>query len=168
LARAHLLGSKCVDLGLWQPESWVQKITLEKVTVTTVVPTQIFDLVQKKLAAPATLKFLIVGGDYLSAHLERMALDLGWPIIRTFGMTEVCSQLASTTAPGDADLKVLPIHQVKTDENELLLIKSSALFTLQFKYKEKLLINYAEQFCDPAGFYRTSDMARLNQDVIIP
>lgn len=164
LTRAHVLKSGFVDLGGWGPLEWSRK--LSTVTVTTVVPTQVFDLVQLKLRAPAHLKFLIVGGDYLGLELEKRAIDLGWPVIRTFGMTEVCSQLASGRKPGEK-MEVLPIHEVKTREGRLL-VKSMSLFTMQFKLKGKMEIIYASDLCDEDGFYKTNDLAEIEGPTITP
>lgn len=156
VARAFALGSRLVDLGNWVPLTWRNTLELEGVTITTVVPTQIYDLVQQKLRAPNCLRFLVVGGDFLPQELEKRALDLGWPIIRTFGMTEVCSQLASAKAPGGV-LSVLPIHQIKTDPEGRLLVKSDSLFTLEFKCKESLELRFSFDLIDEDGFYPTQD-----------
>jgi O-succinylbenzoic acid--CoA ligase len=163
LARAYELKSSLVDCGIWNPEEWTKLISKKLVTITTLVPAQIYDLVDSKLSSPPTLKYLVVGGDYLSHELERKALELGWPIIRTFGMTEVSSQLASASTPG-GDLEVLPIHQVKIHEDERLWVKSSSLFTLQFVLRDdELEITEAQSLLDSEGFYPTSDIVSLDQ-----
>lgn len=161
LARAHLLGSSLVLMGdHWAPRSWSELLREKGVTITTIVPTQLFDLVKNDLKAPPKLKHLVVGGDYLSYELEKRALALGWPVIRTFGMTEVSSQLASAKAPGQ-EIELLPIHEIKTDEDERLWVKSSALFTLQFSLKEKLHVTLANSLLDSEGFYPTNDRVSI-------
>lgn len=164
LARAHLLGNKIIDVRSWEPTSWLEKI--EPATITTVVPTQLYDLVQMKARPSANLKYLVVGGDLLSSGLKEEAMKLGWPVIRTFGMSEVCSQMASAKTPASDDLKILPIHTLKTDENQRLLVKSSALFTLQFTLSEKIQIQIAQSLCDQDNFYKTSDRAEIHGDTI--
>lgn len=164
LARAHRLGSKLVDLGVWEPFSWAEK--LSEVTITTVVPTQVYDFVRLGLRAPSALRFLVVGGDYLSFDLEARARALGWPVIRTFGMTEVCSQLASGKSPG-GELEILPLHQVKLVGGRLA-VKSEALFTLQFRYGEGLELQKAQEFCDGEGYYLTQDLADVSGSILRP
>lgn len=159
LARADLLGNKVIDARKWNPDSWAERMS--DVSITTVVPTQMYDLVQRKMKPSAALRYIIVGGDLLSEGLKTEAMKLGWPVIRTFGMSEVCSQLASATHPESDDLEVLPIHQVKTDENKRLLVKSEALFTLQFKMGANFEVQMAEELCDKDGFYKTSDRADI-------
>lgn len=162
LMRAKLLGNKVIDLRKWEPLRWQKTLADEKVSITTIVPTQLYDLVKNDLKAPPSLRYLVVGGDFLAEELETRARALGWPVIRTFGMTEVCSQLASGKDPGDK-LSVLPIHQVKTTSDGILEVKSPSLFTAVFILKEKLTLSFA-----PEDFYRTQDKIILKGNVIIP
>lgn len=167
LMRASLLGNRVVDCRQWEPESWHQKISREKVTITTVVPTQVYDLVQKSLRSPESLRYLIVGGDFLSSELESRAHSLGWPVIRTYGMSEVCSQLASGKHPRDS-LKLLPIHEVKTTPEGRLLVKSPALFSYEFRLTPEFQINRSDELCDKDGFYLTQDRVKLEGEIISP
>lgn len=164
LARADLLGNKVIDARKWNPEAWAEK--MQDVTITTVVPTQLYDLVQRKMKPSKNLRYIIVGGDLLSHGLKSAAMKLGWPVIRTFGMSEVCSQLASTTEPESDALKILPIHEVKTDKDQRLLVKGPALFTLQFTMGETFEVQLSQELCDSNGFYRTSDRAEIHGDTI--
>ncbi len=161
VARAHLLGNKLLDARHWEPLEWVKKI--EDASITTIVPTQLYDLVKRGIKAPANLKYIVVGGDLLSSKLKSEALRLGWPVIRTFGMSEVCSQLASATKPESDELSIMPIHEVKTDGDQRLLVKGPALFTLQFELlNDQMIVTPKSELCDEAGFYRTSDRALIS------
>jgi O-succinylbenzoic acid--CoA ligase len=167
LIRARLLGNQIVDLRKWRPETWHKTMTDEKVTITTIVPAQLFDLVQRNLTSPPTLRYLIVGGDFLPQSLEHKATELNWPVIRTYGMTEVCSQLASGKISGDK-LSVLPIHTVRTGLEGILQVKSESLFTATFTLGDKFKLTFAEDLCDADGFYTTQDTVHLNEDHLIP
>ena len=169
IARAHLLNAKLVDLtGKWDPHSWVKKLDEEGVTITTVVPTQIFDIVQNNLKAPVQLKYIIVGGDFLSSELAKRAIDLGWPVIKTFGMTEVCSQLASARSPSDQTLQILPIHQIRLDSDQRLWVKSQAMYTLEFVFKDnKVSTTKASSRCDKDGFFPTNDLVQWNNNQLV-
>ncbi len=157
VARAHLLGNKIIDARHWNPETWPP--TIKDATITTIVPTQLYDLVKRGIRAPQKLKYIIVGGDFLSTKLKEEAMKLGWPVIRTFGMSEVCSQLASAKRPENDEIELLPIHQIKIGEDQRLLVKSEALFTLQFILTDKLQVTMARDLCDEELFYKTSDRA---------
>lgn len=165
LARAHILKNKVVDLRQWDPETWTEKT--RDVTITTIVPTQLYDLVKRNLKPSPSLRFLIVGGDFLSTKLKEDALKLGWPVIRTFGMSEVCSQLASAKTPESDDLIILSPHEVRI-EDERLLVKSKALFTLEFSMGEKFRISTAGELSSADGYYYTKDRAEVSGRIIKP
>lgn len=165
LARAHLLGNKVIDARKWDPETWHEK--MQDVTITTIVPTQLYDLVKRGMRPGPKLRYIIVGGDFLSAKLKEEALKLGWPVIRTFGMSEVCSQLANARSPESDDLEVLPIHEVKVDDDGRLLVKSQALFTLEFIMSEKFKVNTARELSEN-GYYLTKDRAEVSGNIIRP
>lgn len=164
LARAHLLGNKVVDARSWDPESWHEK--MKDVTITTIVPTQLHDLVKLGMRPSPKLRYIIVGGDFLSSKLKDEATKLGWPVIRTFGMSEVCSQLASAVTPHSDDLVILPIHEAKV-EDERLMVKSKSLFTLEFVMGEKFRVNTARELSEN-GFYLTKDRAEVEGNIIRP
>jgi len=85
-ARAFLSGARVVN------DSW------DGVTLASLVPAQVSDLVLRdRVAAPQSLRAVVVGGGALSDELYRGALELGWPLLPSYGMTECCSQVA--TAP---------------------------------------------------------------------
>lgn len=165
LARAHLLKNEVLDLRNWNPENWYEKV--QKVTITTIVPTQVYDIVKMGLKAPANLRYLIVGGDFLSSKLKDEAIKLGWPVIRTFGMSELCSQIASTKLPASDDLEILPIHQVKTD-GETLLVKSSSLFTLEFTIGKTFKVKTAKELSTNDGFFITKDRVEIKNNILVP
>lgn len=165
LARAELLKNKVIDARKWDPTHWSEK--MKEVTITTVVPTQLYDLVRLKLRPSPKLKYLIVGGDFLSQALKDEAMKLGWPVIRTFGMSEVSSQLASSKTPESDDLEILPLHQVKIDDGRLL-VKTPALFTLEFQMGERFKISTARELSDKEGFYLTKDRASISGKFITP
>jgi O-succinylbenzoic acid--CoA ligase len=161
------LGNKVIDLRKWEPVKWLETVIRENVTITTIVPTQLYDLVKKNLRAPENLRFIIVGGDFLPIELETRARALGWPVIRTYGMTEVSSQLASGKFPGDK-LQLLPIHEVRTNPERILGVKSPALFTAQFILAEKLQLTFSHDLTDGDGFYLTQDRVEMSGNTLLP
>ena len=167
MVRAALLGNEVMNFGPWDAKKWTQNVFDNKISFSTIVPTQLYDLIHHNCHPPVSLRALIVGGDFLSDSLESIAIEKGWPIFRTFGMTEVCSQLASSRILGSKELEILPIHQVKTLDQRLL-VKSEALFTLQFVLKEKPLIQWAKEFCDEDGYFQTQDRAEIQDGTLRP
>lgn len=127
LARVFLSGSEVTRLdGKWDAAAFVHCCQEAGATLASLVPTQVFDLVTAKLAAPKTMRVALVGGGAMSIELEQAALALGWPVRRTYGMTETCSQVASQRTAGD-EMEVLPIWDVNTDTDGVLTVRGEAL-----------------------------------------
>ncbi len=114
LARTYLLKQNLSD----EDYQWIS-----------LVPTQVFDLVKNESRPPQKIRGAIVGGDALDKELYLKAIALGWPILRTYGMSELGSQLATEKNPGEG-LKVLSHAQIKIAE-EASFVKSDCLYTLK-------------------------------------
>jgi len=134
LARCHLSGASFVHRpDKWDAGQFAELCHREQVTLISLVPTQIFDLVQQKLEAPASLRAIVVGGGALDMNQGRAAQALGWPVLQSYGMTETASQIA--TAPleqlyqgFDPDcMEVLSPWQLSTEEDGRLVVQGAAL-----------------------------------------
>ena len=160
-ARAFLSGARVVT------EGW------EGVTLASLVPAQVSDLVRARTPAPPSLRAVVIGGGALSPTLYDEARALGWPLLPSYGMTECCSQIA--TAPVEdrqsclsaraserrtgriacPPLVLLDHIEARIDEDGRLAIRSEALLT-----------GYAteEGFVDPKtdGWFLTDDVASLD------
>ena len=165
--RSLLVDQKPAILHPWNPSTIAENITLQNVTVISLVPAQIYDLVALNVSCPPILKIVLVGGDFLGEELERRAIALGWPLVRTFGMTEVASGLATG---GDLihGLKLLPHHEVKTDNLKRIWVKSRSLYTCEFVKNHFWEIKMAKSVLDSEGFYPLSDRAEIFDTGIIP
>jgi O-succinylbenzoic acid--CoA ligase len=96
-ARAHLSLQKVVVQEEWEPREFHRQLLKENVQWTSLVPTQIYDLVQLDLTPPPSLRGIFVGGGALSGELYQAGRDLKWPLLPTYGMTEACSQIATAS-----------------------------------------------------------------------
>ncbi len=166
--RARLLNHSPVLLYPWNPTELAQRISTENVTVISLVPTQIYDLVKAKIQAPEKLKYVLAGGDFLSNSLEQKAMELGWPIVRTFGMSEVGSQLATACSPGRKEMKILSLHQLKTDQGKRLWIKSPSLFSFEIQYQDNWILKPANASFDYQGYYPLPDKAQIKDRDLTP
>ena len=141
LARAHLSGSKVFPLeGKWESEGFVLALKQNQCTLSSLVPTQIYDLVSKNLAPPSSLRAVFVGGSSLNADLGRKAQVLGWPLLTTYGMTETCSQVASATIDNRFQLSPIPIlphWEVSETEGGILQFRGRALLSAYIYVDEK-------------------------------
>lgn len=98
LARAHLAQAKIFYLS-WAEWS-VEWLVENNIQLLSLVPTQVFDIVNQKLQAPDHLRHVFVGGAALDPQIEMAARTLGWPLELTYGMTETASMIALKTPSG--------------------------------------------------------------------
>lgn len=157
LARARLSGCAVVSAGgKWSAEKCHGLIHREGVTHVSLVPVQLADLVKEGLRAPESLSVALVGGGRLDDRIHARAVELGWPVVETYGMTETASQVA-TSLPGERNLHVLPGWSVRQDDG-VLSVKGAALLTGY--------VGCAGDGCfleDPrkGGWFRTSDLGSV-------
>jgi O-succinylbenzoic acid--CoA ligase len=129
--RAQELSSFVIDADPfgWDPIKFSKICSDNQITVTSLVPTQIFDLVQKQMISPKSLRCIFVGGAALNPDLYFAAVKLGWKLYPTFGMTEVASQIATAVSVSQdqyPQLKILNHIQAQVLDG-LLMVRSAAV-----------------------------------------
>lgn len=72
-----------------------------RVTHLSLVPPMLARLLDSGIGPPRSLRVLLLGGQALNRALARRAIDAGWPLYLTYGMSETFSQVA--TAPYSAN-----------------------------------------------------------------
>jgi len=145
-ARAFLSGARVARDG------W------EGVTLASLVPAQVSDLVHAQIRAPESLRAVLIGGGALSTSLDERARELGWPLLPSYGMTECCSQVATATL--DSPKLVFLDHvEARIEADGRLALRSDALLT-----------GYATDagFADPKidGWFLTEDVASIDGRVL--
>lgn len=135
VVRARLAGCLLEEFaGKWQPGRFVDWLAGCRVTHTSLVPTQVFDLVASGLGAPAGLRAVVVGGGRLDEATGRRARELGWPVLPSYGLTEAGSQVATAGLDElgrpyrEGPLPVLPIWQLRSGDDGRLWLRGEALF----------------------------------------
>lgn len=131
-ARSALAGIPVFDFrkscsGKWEAGQFADYVNRHKGTVTSLVPAQLYDLIRLGVACPPSLRSIIIGGGALSKELYREAIEAGWPILTSYGMTECSSQIATgkLTLSGIKCLEHVEVKIVK----EHIALKSSALLS---------------------------------------
>lgn len=131
LARAHLSGSSWrLEQGRWHPERFTECCEAERITLVSLVPTQVHDLVREGLKAPRSLRAVVVGAGGMSPELAAKARGLGWPVLQSYGMTEAASQIATQSLDGPCKpgvMQVLPHWKVRLDAEGRLVLRGPAL-----------------------------------------
>ena len=135
-ARAFNAGCRLEVFGKrWEAGAFREWLAHSQVTHTSLVPTQVHDLVKAGLQAPQALQAIVVGGGHLDLATGQAARDLGWPVLASYGMTEAASQIATQTPDQlkcpyqPAPIPVLPIWTAEVTTEELLRISGPALFS---------------------------------------
>lgn len=96
--RAEIAGSRVVAMEegwKWSAEDFLKTCQAEGVSLASLVPAQVFDLVTAGLSAPDGLRAVLVGGGALEESLWRKACGLGWPVLPSYGSTEAGSTIAA-------------------------------------------------------------------------
>lgn len=133
LARAHLTGSECLQLAFqkWNATAAAKWMREVEPTAVSLVPTQLFDLVQAGEKPPSSLRWALLGGAALEQPLKMKAVELGWPVIATFGMSEGASMIAAERELSSSVLpmQLLPHWNARTSRDGFLELRGEALFT---------------------------------------
>ncbi|MDZ4286695.1 MAG: AMP-binding protein [Prosthecobacter sp.] len=166
-ARAHLSGSEvfAAQEAKWEPGALAKVCEEQGITLVSLVPAQVFDLVRDRRMAPACLRAAIIGGGGMSQALADQALELGWRVFQTYGMTEAASQIATQPyhpfgAVFDVNsLEILPHWQLGQDEEGRLIVKGEALAR---GYAHRATDGaWSWEAIDPTLGLRTRDIVRL-------
>ncbi|AZZ35759.1 hypothetical protein CIK05_02730 [Bdellovibrio sp. qaytius] len=149
LMRANAVGASTFYTS-WENFSpvWLNE---NRITHLSLVPTQIFEIVQKKWQAPAFLETVFVGGAELNLELAMKAKELGWPLVQTFGMTETASMIAVKKDMQSEYFETLPGVEVQAGNN-FLKIKSDS----NASYILKLNLQSQELVCEKLSDWITT------------
>ena len=160
LLRAELSGSRVVEMAeKWNIRGFVDLVAREGGTLISLVPTQVFDLVKGGVESPGTVRAVVVGGGELEAGLCAAARELGWPVLRSYGMTEAGSQIA-TEELGGGRMRLLGDWEVRVGERGGAEIRGSALFAGYVDAVSGATVDARGE----EGWFRTSDRVELGED----
>ena len=149
------------NLQPWQADSFQSLLKKSRASLCSLVPAQVYDLVQAEIKPPKTLRAVVVGGGALSPWIYKQARVLSWPLLNSYGLTEACSQVAcasleSLNKKAFPQMKLLD-HILIQKTAKGLKIKSKSLLTACFDRQ-------SGQICDPKdrkGWLELPDRCRL-------
>jgi len=103
LTKSVLSGAGVVLHRNFDAEKVSRAIDEQQITLMSLVPTMLHRLLDVRLAhnkkSVPFLRAILVGGASCSETLRQQSLDLGLPVLRTYGLTEACSQVATEVLP---------------------------------------------------------------------
>ncbi len=137
-ARSEVSGCKTKELE----QKWEASAAhdfLSCVSIVSLVPTQVFDLVKLEKYAPSSLRLVIVGGGIL--HNKNEAENLGYPIVETYGMTELSSMAG--VKEGE-NYQILPHLKVKEVDGVLFFKGESVAKIIERNGERKVISEWYE------------------------
>jgi len=108
LIRSAIYGTTVVLHERFDAERARETIERDAITLISLVPTTLERLLDAGLDAPHELRVALVGGGPLPPALAARAKAAGLPVAQTYGMTEACSQVA-TSLPGEPETAGRPL-----------------------------------------------------------
>lgn len=86
--------------GDFEARRCIEQIERDRVTLVSLVPTQLAALLEAGWAPPAHVRAVLLGGAAAPPALVEAALERGVPVLATYGMTESFGQIATALVPG--------------------------------------------------------------------
>ncbi|MFN0130002.1 MAG: AMP-binding protein [Verrucomicrobiales bacterium] len=151
--------------GAWDPVAFDPLCRSHGVTHVSLVPTQVFDLVQNERRAPPSLQVVLVGGGELHPALAARARTLGWPVRASYGLTEAASTVA-VQDPTETDVRsltLLPHWQADVAPDGRLLLNGPALPAALAVWNSEANRYHCLPFMPPL---RTSDRVHLQGNIL--
>ena len=104
---------------------------------------------------------MVIGGGRLEESLRIEALEKGWPVLPSYGLTECCSQVATALSPQDPRLIPLAHIQLRVNGREQVVIQSASLLTgfITLDGEDPTMIDPKHE-----GWFTTEDRGRLHDD----
>lgn len=173
--RSQVLALQPVVKAHWDLDTIISTLEENSCTLISLVPTQVYQIVESKIRAPKSLRVVLVGGGGLSLSLKKQAQALGWPIMRSLGSTETGSQIFTEPLVGGEDDQAVALShfKVRTNQNMELQVKGEGLFKAYLTIDRQALpvtkesIKIEEPILDHEGYWTTSDRVELSDNKVI-
>ncbi len=161
-SRAFLTKSRVNPMAWheWTRDGKAFLTSIKDSTVTSLTPIHLHDLVAARVSSPANLRGVFIGGGSLSVELARGAQDLGWHLWPTYGMTEACSQIATSLSGNPEWLPILAHWETRLSPSGCLQIKGQALMAGYFSRAPNGKWQWYPA-SDESGFFTTEDQVEI-------
>ncbi len=176
--RAKLSGAKLIQAPelTWDVHEYCQNLQSTGSTITSLVPTQIYDLVQAQKNAPTTLRCVFAGGGPLTDFLFRQALELGWPLVRTYGMTETSAMIAYKEKSSKVWRRLPHLEKWESGSDQKIKFYGPSLLTgyllvslMPVPMPVSTPVGGTGQWVDPKqqGWFETDDRGEIENDELL-
>ncbi len=171
LFRSVLTGSGIVLVNRFDPDQIFEFFQRFPISLMSLVPTMLFRLLQHGGNFPPSLRLVLLGGAPASSALLEEALKRGVPAVRTYGLTETSSQIATRLPLDRAELfssghAIFPTQiaistqgqwATKPQQPGEIFIQGPTVFQGYWNHPQLT----AEAFCN--GWLKTGDVGYLDQ-----
>jgi O-succinylbenzoic acid--CoA ligase len=162
VVRALITGAAVFAPGAFDVEVASKLIDGRQLTHVSLVPTQLLRLLDHRTEGPPpTFRCALIGGAHAPTDLVTRALDAGWPISLTYGMTEMSSQVA-TSPP--THVRAKPGALGKPLEGVELKIDGGGEILLRGRTRAIGYVGGDEAIADADGWYHTGDIGHVDGD----
>lgn len=156
--RCSIAGARIVipDPGM----SLMEALSNYQITHVSMVPTQLIRVLEQAQKPPRHLRSVIVGGGPMPQGVLKMAINKGWPIRTTYGMTETTSMVTLSNknpSPGSSG-HVLQGNELKIAGDGEILVRSQAVCLGYLN--DDTIVNIA----DDDGWLHTGDLGRFDEN----
>ena len=171
--RALMFGTVLIIPPDLKIESLIEEIQSHRPTLTSLVSTQMKQLIDNKIKPNNESRHVLLGGGVISSNLMREALQLGWKVCKVYGSTETSSFVTVlstdefTLKPESVGKAIFPneIFILDEEENELpadtegeIVVKSPALMKV-YLYDDETTKQKLRN-----GLYFTGDIGYKDED----
>jgi o-succinylbenzoate---CoA ligase len=94
------------EWGPFDPQRRLEEIVAQGTTRVSWVPTMLHRVMNDNLECPSTLKTVMIGGAPVATNLVRTAMNRGFPVVTSYGLTETCAAVTLQQYPGDGSVGV--------------------------------------------------------------
>jgi O-succinylbenzoic acid--CoA ligase len=136
-----------------------------QITHVSLVSTQLYRLLKscKNVKSLKKLKAVLLGGSAIPDHLIREGVELGLPIFKSYGSSEMASQVTATRLNDSrkkffSSGKLLECRQMKITGDKEILLKGKTLFRGYMKGKRII------RAVDDEGWFHSGDLGYLDKD----
>ncbi len=163
MVRANLSGARHETFDSpWNAQDFTRAAEGVGATLSALVPAQVHDLVKARCRAPRTLRAVVVGGGALAQVLRDSAVELGWPLLQSYGLTEAASQVATEISGGPSTADQLPLLEhveARADKQGVLELLGPSLLTGWMIFGKDGMARWEDPKRE--GWFRTSDRVQL-------
>ena len=141
------------------PDAFTDAVEQRGVTLASLVPTQLVRLLEQRPSwrPPASLRAILLGGAPAAADLVARATDAGYPILKTYGLTEAGSQIATERyrgCPSSPEAVGPPLAGVRLKVVDGRILIRGPMMMRGF-------LRTTGEELQPDGWYDTGDRGRL-------